>query len=94
MRVRRASGAARMLGRELLTHFGHEACAIPKGDNGAPQWPAGFVGSFAHDGDVAVATVARARAFDAVGIDIEPAEPLPDELRELVVTPFERPRLA
>ncbi|MEJ2623372.1 MAG: 4'-phosphopantetheinyl transferase superfamily protein [Pseudolabrys sp.] len=89
MRVRRASGAARALGRDLLSRLGHAPCAIPKGISGAPQWPAGFVGSFAHDGDVAVAAVARASVFDAVGIDIEPAEPLPDELRELVVTPRE-----
>jgi len=86
VRVRRASGAARTLGRDLLTRLGHAPCAIPKGDTGAPQWPAGFVGSFAHDGDIAVAVVATRRAFDTVGIDIEPAEPLPDELRDLVVT--------
>ncbi len=93
VRVRRASGAARALGRALLTRLGHDACAIPKGENGAPQWPSGFVGSFAHDGDIAVAAVAQRCVFDAVGIDIEPAEPLPDELRDLVVTPRERPRL-
>jgi 4'-phosphopantetheinyl transferase EntD len=93
LRVRRASGTARALARELLGRLGHTPCAIPKGDTGAPQWPAGFVGSFAHDGDIAVAVVATRRTFDAVGIDIEPAEPLPEELRDLVVTPRERPRL-
>ncbi len=92
--MRRASGAARSLGRDLLTRLGHEPCAIPKGDSGAPQWPAGIVGSFAHDGDIAVAAIARSHEFGAVGIDIEPAEALPDELRELVVTPRERPRLS
>jgi 4'-phosphopantetheinyl transferase EntD len=93
VRVRRASGAARTLGRDLLTRLGHAPCAIPKGDTGAPQWPAGFVGSFAHDGDIAVAVVATRRAFDTVGIDIEPAEPLPEDLCDLVLTPFERMRL-
>lgn len=92
-RVRRASGAARQLGRELLTRLGHEPSAIPKSEGGAPQWPSGIVGSFAHDGDIAVAAVASSHVFGAVGIDIEPAEPLPDDLRELVVTPRERPRL-
>lgn len=92
-RVRRASGAARLLGRELLERLGHEACPILKAGSGAPLWPAGFVGSFAHDGDIAVAAVALSRAWGAVGIDIEPAEVLPEELRELVVTPRERPRL-
>lgn len=93
LRVRRASGAVRKLGRELLACFGHASCAIPKGGNGAPLWPPGIIGSFAHDGDVAVAAVARSDAFGALGIDIEPAEPLPDELRDLVVTPRERPSL-
>ena len=93
MRVRRASGTARALARELLERLGHAPCAIPKGDTGAPQWPAGFVGSFAHDGDIAVAVVATRRAFDTVGIDIEPAEPLPEDLCDLVLTPFERMRL-
>ena len=92
-RMRRASGAARALGRELLTRLGHAPGAIPKDDSGAPRWPAGIVGSFAHDGDIAVAAVAQNRDVGAVGIDIEPAEALPDELRELVVTPRERPRL-
>lgn len=93
LRVRRASGAARALGRELLTRLGQAPSAIPKAESGAPLWPAGVVGSFAHDGDVAVAAVAHSRAFGAVGIDIEPAEALPEDLRELVVTLRERPRL-
>lgn len=93
VKVRRASGAARLLGRALLARLGHAACAIPKGADGAPQWPDGVVGSFAHDGDIAVAAVARSQACGAIGIDIEPAEALPDELRELVATPGERPFL-
>ncbi|HZD89565.1 MAG TPA: 4'-phosphopantetheinyl transferase superfamily protein [Pseudolabrys sp.] len=93
VKVRRASGAARLLGRALLARLGHAACAIPKGADGAPQWPDGVVGSFAHDGDIAVAAVARSGDCGAIGIDIEPAEPLPDDLRDLVVTPRERPVL-
>ncbi len=93
LHLRRASGAARELGRELLARLGYAPCAIPKDKTGAPLWPAGIVGSFAHDGDLAVAAIAPRRAVDAVGIDIEPAEPLPRELRELVVTPRERRRL-
>lgn len=92
-RMRRASGAARLLGRELLARFDQEPRPILKAGSGAPLWPAGFVGSFAHDGDIAVAVVARRRAFGAVGIDIEPAETLPEDLRALVITPYELPRL-
>lgn len=88
--MRRASGAARILGRELLTRLGYAACAIPKGASGAPVWPAGIVGSFAHDEAIAVAAVGRCGDVRTLGIDVEPAEPLPAELRELVVSPREQ----
>lgn len=94
MEMRRASGAARLLGRELLTRLGYAPCAIPKAASGEPIWPAGIVGSFAHDQAIAVAAVGRRRDVSAVGIDVEPAEPLPPELRNLVVSPREQVGLA
>ena len=94
LEVRRASGAARVLGRELLARLGYGDCAIPKAASGAPLWPAGVVGSFAHDDATAVAAVGQSDTISALGIDIEPAEPLPAELRDLVATPREQARLA
>ena len=88
--VRRASGAARIVARRLLADLGCPASALPKGPTGAPLWPAGSIGSLAHDDSVAVAAVARAGAFRSIGIDIEPAVPLPAEMIELVTTPRER----
>jgi len=88
--MRRASGAARVLGRELLVRMGFAACAIPKGAAGGPVWPSGVVGSLAHDDAIAVAAVGRSETISALGIDIEPASPLPAELRDLVVTPREQ----
>ena len=92
--MRRASGAARVLGRELLTRLGYAPCAIPKAASGAPVWPDGVVGSFAHDHAIAVAAVGRSCNVNAVGIDVEPAEPLPPELRNLVISPHEQVGLA
>lgn len=92
--VRRASGAVRVLGRALLVRMGFAACAIPKAETGAPIWPAGVVGSFAHDDVVAVAAVGRSDTISALGIDIEPSEPLPTDLKELVATPREQGRFA
>jgi len=88
--VRRASGAARIVARELLTRLGVPACAVPKGPSGAPTWPAGVVGSLAHDARLALAAVAMSSDFGALGIDVEPAEKLPPELLDLVATPQER----
>jgi len=56
----------------------------------APVWPEGVVGSFAHDDEVAVAAVARDNDIAALGIDVEPADPLPSELQALVLTKREQ----
>jgi 4'-phosphopantetheinyl transferase EntD len=93
VKVRRASGAARIAARELLARFGHEQRPLPKSDTGAPIWPDGIVGSLAHDSDIAVAAVASRRDFHGVGIDIEPAQPLDPDLIPLVATNKERQTL-
>ncbi|MET0471606.1 MAG: 4'-phosphopantetheinyl transferase superfamily protein, partial [Xanthobacteraceae bacterium] len=90
VKVRRASGAARIVARQLLAQLGYANCALPKGPTGAPVWPAGIVGSLAHDSRVAVAAVGMRADVGALGIDVEPAECLPSELLDLVVTPQER----
>ena len=90
---RRASGAARIVARELLQRLGHADCQLPRAASGAPVWPAGVIGSLAHDRRVAVAAVADRRRIDALGIDIEPAESLPMDLLDIIATPDERPRL-
>lgn len=82
----RASGAARIVARELLARLGLAECVLPKTASGAPQWPAGVVGSLAHDATVAVAAVALRREVATVGIDVEPAEPLPPDALDLVAS--------
>src|SRR3977135_880817 len=48
-KVRRASGAARVVARHLLKRLGQPECALPRSMGGAPAWPAGVIGSLAHD---------------------------------------------
>jgi 4'-phosphopantetheinyl transferase EntD len=91
--VRRASGAARIVARHLLTRLGYPKCPVPRAASGAPVWPAGVIGSLAHDAQVAVATVGMSRDIGALGIDVEPAERLPSELLDLVATPQEQLRI-
>jgi 4'-phosphopantetheinyl transferase EntD len=93
VKVRRASGAARIVARGLLAKIGRPQCALPKGEGGAPVWPADVVGSMSHDSRVAVAAIASRRDCSALGIDVEPAESLPPELLDLVITPRERSRI-
>jgi 4'-phosphopantetheinyl transferase EntD len=93
LKVRRASGAARIVARMLLSRFGREPYAIPKSTAGMPVWPNGIVGSLAHDTKVAVAAMAAQPEFQSVGIDIEPAEPLAPDLLGIVATAKERDRI-
>jgi len=91
--ARRASGAARIVARELLARLGFPDAAVPKGAGGEPVWPAGVVGSLAHDNDVAVASVGLRRDFLTIGVDIEPALPLPADMLALVASPDELRRI-
>jgi len=93
LKVRRASGAARIVARELLAKIGLPRCALPKGSGGAPVWPNGIVGSMSHDSRIAVVAIAMGHDFSALGIDIEPAEALPPGLLDMVATPQERSRI-
>lgn len=93
-KVRRASGAARIVARGLMVQLGQVQQAVPKAASGAPIWPAGLVGSLAHSSQVAVAAMARRADFSSVGIDVEPAEPLDADLLNLVATADERTAIA
>lgn len=91
---RRASGAARHVARKLMNLMGFADLPILRGTFGAPIWPAGIVGSMAHDDQIAVAAVGLRRDLDAVGIDIEPVNPLPPDMFEMIATPRERRAIA
>lgn len=93
VKVRRASGAARIVARELMARLGCPAQPVPRSASGAPGWPKGIVGSIAHDATAAVAALASSADFGSLGIDIEPAEPLEPDLLELIAGPNERRRM-
>lgn len=84
------SRCARALAIDLLRELGVEAQAIGKGPAGEPVWPEGMTGSLAHTGQFAVAVVAAAQGCAGLGIDIEPALPLPEETESLILGDEER----
>jgi 4'-phosphopantetheinyl transferase EntD len=90
VKMRRASGAARIVARELMLRLGHAQRAVPKSASGMPIWPTGIVGSLAHDSEVSVAAIALEREFSSLGVDVEPAEALDSDLLDFVVTENER----
>jgi 4'-phosphopantetheinyl transferase EntD len=66
-----------------------EPVAILKGPAGEPLWPTGIVGSITHCPGFALAAVARTDEVETIGVDVEPNEPLPEEIRSIVLLPGE-----
>ena len=92
---RRGSGAARLAARQVLSDLGSDSAApLTRLPSGAPRWPDGVVGSLAHDDEYALAAVAARGAVMGVGVDVEPPEPLPDDLTDFVLNPAERTETA
>ncbi|WP_030325680.1 4'-phosphopantetheinyl transferase family protein [Streptomyces sp. NRRL B-3229] len=87
---RREFATVRLCARRALAQLGVAAVPLVPGSDGAPRWPAGVVGSMTHCRGYRAAALARRRDVVALGIDAEPAEPLPDGLLEAIALPGER----
>jgi 4'-phosphopantetheinyl transferase EntD len=88
VRKRRAEFAtARKCARRALTRLGvnPSASLVPYADR-SPRWPNGVVGSISHTDGCCVVVVGRAGPALAIGVDVEPEEPLPHELYSMVCT--------
>lgn len=84
-RRRREYAAGRACARQALAALGVGPVPLPSTADRLPLWPDGLVGSITHDGSHAAAAVARAAdGVRAIGIDIEPAAPLPPGLRDTI----------
>jgi len=93
LRLREFS-AGREHAKRALGKLGLPAPGLPVGPGRAPQWPAGFVGSISHAGELVLAVAAPRTLLRAVGVDVEPAEPLDGDLLRRVCRPEELARLA
>lgn len=83
--------AGRACARSALTDMGvGDPEPIIPDEHRAPIWPSGFVGSITHCTGLAAAAVARADTWLGIGIDAEPAEPLPQEVVDLVLDSTEQ----
>lgn len=86
-RVRRQTSTGRLLLREVLRTMGVVPGAILRTTGGRPALPSGVTASLAHDDEVAVCVAASIGGVDlAIGVDVEPALPLPAEIVDDVVT--------
>jgi len=86
---RRAEFAAgRSLARIALTEIEHAPCAIPQADR-APMWPSGIVGSITHNNEYVAVCVVNRATHAGIGIDIEAARRVTDDIETRILTPEE-----
>lgn len=82
----------RRCAREALALLGGPRVAIPVGRFRDPVWPFGYVGSITHCQGFCAAAVARtlpgnsSGGIRGIGLDSEPAVPLPEELTGVICT--------
>jgi len=82
--------AGRAAARSALRQLGVADVGIPRGADGLPRWPDGFVGSISHCPGRGGAAVARVTEVAAVGLDIEVRRRVHSRLVAAVSTPRER----
>lgn len=92
---RREFTTARACAREALVKLGlPPPVPIVPGLRGAPQWPAGVVGSITHCAGYRASAVARDHEVVTIGLDAEPHDRLPPRVLDAVSSERERARLA
>jgi 4'-phosphopantetheinyl transferase EntD len=72
--------AGRTYARAALRALGVAPVPIPAGADRVPVWPAGVAASITHDDTFCGVMAARTADFAAVGIDVDSAAPLDDDL--------------
>jgi 4'-phosphopantetheinyl transferase EntD len=88
---RREFAAGRRAARAALAAVGRDSVGplLPDAD-GVPRWPPGVVGSISHAHRWAIAAVTSSDRCAALGVDLEEAAGLPEELIPWVLTRAER----
>ena len=85
----REFAAGRHCARDAIAELGLPPGPILRDDGRAPLWPDNVVGSITHTEGRCAAAVALATDFAAIGIDIEPDEPIEESLWKYVAVDSE-----
>ena len=75
-----------------LNYTGDEP--ILRGERGMPLWPEGYTGSMTHTEGLRAAVAAPTTHVRSMGLDAEPAEPLPEHVLTMIARPGEMPQLS
>ena len=81
--------AGRIAAKEALGQLGIERAVIPMCADRAPKWPSGVIGSIAHSTGIAIAVAGRTSDCNAIGIDIEGAGGLSEDVWPEIFLPTE-----
>lgn len=90
----REFAAGRECARLALERLGVRDVAVPSGEDRAPIWPQGVVGSISHCQGCCVAAVAWRSKVGSLGIDVEQADPLAYGLLPEILSTAERLHLS
>ncbi len=63
---------------------------VPRRGDGLPIWPMGTCGSIAHTDTHAIAVLSRNTAIRALGVDLERADGVTQDLHTIILTPSEQ----
>ena len=87
--------AGRACAAEAMRRLGYQPRPVQVANDRSPVWPDGLIGSISHSRHLAGAVVARRdEGFRAIGLDLEEATPLHEELLEEICVDAERNWLA
>lgn len=86
---RREFTAGRAAARHAITRFCEEARPITVNQDRTPRWPPGIIGSISHCDRLCAAVVAPTTQVMSLGLDLEVAEPISDQLLRLICDPGE-----
>jgi 4'-phosphopantetheinyl transferase EntD len=90
---RRELVAGRVLARRALDRLGISGHPVLRGEDRAPVWPPGVVGSISHTGGRCAVVVARPETALGVGLDLEEPRRMTERLLPMICTPAELDRL-
>lgn len=85
--------AGRELARTLLHRVGASTEALLRDKDRVPTWPQAVVGSITHCRSLCAVALAPRAVSAGIGIDVEPARPLSEDLDAHILRPAERGRI-
>jgi 4'-phosphopantetheinyl transferase EntD len=86
--------AGRYCARRALGKLGYDSVAILRDERRAPRWPVGVAGSIAHSSGLCAAVVASTAKVAALGLDMEPWQPLSLDLAGRICSDADRDTLS